>query len=362
MSKPVTSDIKYYNANSKNNNTGDCVVRSIALAYNKDYDEVLHELNAFKRKLGYTRYNQSSVFDPYIKSLGLAVSDYVRPDYFGLSDNVTELEFSEKVKSGIYLLISGKSAGSVSHMVVCINGTLYDSWHSGNQVVSRIYIVQSDEAEIDDAGNIDDYSDVIEDFALDYLNKIQKKKSPYFEFKLWDKAIARLDDYTVRLGFEIHVIDDEINDLFSEQLRGHEDDVFAAKWFVAKINPNLSYEYNLERSENKLRDQLREWVWSVRSVIEKSVSIKTMHTHPKYRGSRSELLKLPEKFRPYIILFDDRGSNEWTDRYYIEMEAFPDDPRKANDPVVYLYGESIKEIKYQLNEYAKDYSRYMFDY
>ena len=82
-----------------------------------------------------------------------------------------------------------------------------------------------------------------------------------------------------------------------------------------------------------------------------------MKTHPKFHGDKKLLLKIPEEFRNKVVAFYDRGSNNYLDRYYLEMEADLNDPRYDKENTVFCCAENLKELIYQLNAYKQDFSR-----
>lgn len=66
---PDTKTYRWHNENPSNRKTGDCVIRAIAKAVGRSWDEVLDDLVAVAHK---KRYMISSVegYDIYLKSLG----------------------------------------------------------------------------------------------------------------------------------------------------------------------------------------------------------------------------------------------------------------------------------------------------
>ena len=61
---------KVYNANPKNRRVGDCVKRSISLAFKDDYTKVAKELNELKNQLRWPIFNSPIVYHRYIKDRG----------------------------------------------------------------------------------------------------------------------------------------------------------------------------------------------------------------------------------------------------------------------------------------------------
>lgn len=110
--------------------TGDCVIRAIAVATEKDYKEVYNDIYEATRKYAETRNNKlarhlrnhpnkmspregvyKEIYRPYLESLGWKyISDRQR-----LNCN--------KFKSGTYI------CRVTRHMTVVKNGKLYDSWN-----------------------------------------------------------------------------------------------------------------------------------------------------------------------------------------------------------------------------------------
>lgn len=111
------------NPNPNNRNTGDCVVRAISIAEDKDWDDVYLDLFAegfFEKEMAETNW----LWGGYLRKLG-----YVRhgiPDT--CPDCYTIREFAEDHPHGIYIV------GTGSHVVAVINGDYYDTWDSGHKV------------------------------------------------------------------------------------------------------------------------------------------------------------------------------------------------------------------------------------
>lgn len=356
----VTSDLKYYNANSKNSRTGDCVVRSISLAFNKDYDETHRELNAWKRKLGWTKYNVAPVYEEYINDLGIQ-NNIEDLSELGLPEDTTVIEFTETMAQGTFILLVGKTHKFSDHMVAVIDGTAYDSWDCSNYLVNRVYLIKEEPSSKVEPAAIIDYIVEIKEYALNYLNTIQVSKSPYFEFYIDEVDSYKMQGQTYAIRFVCQITDESILDVVGRR-PGRRPNVWAAKSFVVKFVPTVSAEYNVDRSESKLRDQLREWAWSCRHAVEENLEYDELVTNSKFVGNKPLLLKIPNEFRSKVLELRDRGSNDNVDRYYMLMEADPADPRYDDESEVSFYAENLRELKYQLSEYSKDFSRYGFDY
>lgn len=353
LKQNVVAEFKLYNANTQNRSTSDCIIRALALAYSEDYDKVHRDLNAIKRKLGYSKYNISPVYEAYMQDQGHVTKD--TPEGLDLFPDITVGEFADSIVSGTYILVCGKTYGTVDHAVVVIDGDIYDSWHSEGEYVKYVYIIDESPRQFVTSESIKEFIQEIADYGLDYLRKSNSRKSDYLEFGL--QYVNSTGRYSEEVRYVCYA-DDKILDVIGEY-PGKSRNFIAAKSFMVKFVPTISTEMNIERSKSKLKDQIREWSWSIRNTINTQLELDKLVINSKFRGHERLLLKIPEKYRSHMLMAYDRGSNAIVDRYYFEMEPYPDDDTVDN---VDFYGESLKEIKYQLDEYDKDRSRFGRDY
>ena len=109
----------YTNPNPYGYNTGDCVVRSMAIANGLDWDTaytILSDYGYMMKKMP----NTDSVWSKVLKDFGFkrrSIPDTCPACY-------TIREFCEDHPEGIYIL------GTGSHVVAVIDGNLYDTWDS----------------------------------------------------------------------------------------------------------------------------------------------------------------------------------------------------------------------------------------
>lgn len=111
------------NPNPNNNNTGDCVIRAICIAEDKEWDDVYLELmvKGFAMK---DMIESNELWNSYLHGLGY--KRYIIPD--SCPDCYTVREFAQDHPHGIFIL------GTGSHAVTVIDGDYYDSWDSGYKV------------------------------------------------------------------------------------------------------------------------------------------------------------------------------------------------------------------------------------
>lgn len=111
------------NPNPNNNHTGDCVIRAISIAENKDWDDVYVELMV----KGYAMKDMiesNELWNSYLHKLGY--KRYIIPDT--CPDCYSVREFAMDHPEGTYIL------GTGTHAVTVIDGDYYDTWDSGHRV------------------------------------------------------------------------------------------------------------------------------------------------------------------------------------------------------------------------------------
>jgi len=106
-----------FNAHPKGIKTGDCVVRAIATASNKDYLECRRELNQAKRELGYSSYKDTKFLYDYLKDNPRLIFKPGKGE-----PRIKGSDFTELHPKGTYIL---KMAG---HITACIDGVILDTW------------------------------------------------------------------------------------------------------------------------------------------------------------------------------------------------------------------------------------------
>ncbi len=111
---------RYYQPNKKDlkDNYGDCVIRALTKAMQKDWLEVFDELQPISRELQ-VPFNCKPCYEPYILNNGF--------EYHGISNKKgtkrpTVLSFAKEHKEGVYIL------RVAHHLVTVQNGIYYDTW------------------------------------------------------------------------------------------------------------------------------------------------------------------------------------------------------------------------------------------
>lgn len=116
--------LKKYNPNPKGKAVGDCTIRALTKALDKSWDDVYVMLSVE----GYEMCDMPSsnvVWGNVLRANGYEKK--ACPECSTFSD------FAENHKDGTYILCTG------SHVACCIDGIIYDSWDSRNELVDFFY-------------------------------------------------------------------------------------------------------------------------------------------------------------------------------------------------------------------------------
>lgn len=107
----------YYNRHPKGIKTGDCVVRAISTAFDKDYMETRRELNQKKREWSFTSYKDTEFIYKYLENRPRYIFKAVKGE-----PRIKGTDFAQLHPEGTFIL---KMAG---HMSVCKDGVILDIW------------------------------------------------------------------------------------------------------------------------------------------------------------------------------------------------------------------------------------------
>lgn len=127
-----TTTFKYYNANSKNKHTTDCVVRAICTALEQSYEQTINELVALWLETGYD-IAEARCFGKYLELKG-----WIKQKQPRKVDNTkyTGKEFVKTFKGVCVANIGG------NHTVCIKDGKVFDIWDSTDGCIGNYWIKQ----------------------------------------------------------------------------------------------------------------------------------------------------------------------------------------------------------------------------
>lgn len=122
------NNYSFYNPNPQGNRVGDCVIRAIAKALNQTWEETYIELTIQGYIMG-DLLSSNAVWGAYLKTKGFK-RDIVSPD---CPDCYTINDFCKEFSEGIFVI------GTGTHAVAVVDGIIFDSWNSGEEIPIYFY-------------------------------------------------------------------------------------------------------------------------------------------------------------------------------------------------------------------------------
>lgn len=122
-----------YNPNPKGIITGDCVIRAICKALNKDWEKVYMELTV--EGLQEAMWGDTNhVWERYLREHGFTkqILPNTCPDCYTIAD------FAKDFNTGTFIIATG------SHVVTIQNGNYYDTWDSGYLIPSYFFYLKEE--------------------------------------------------------------------------------------------------------------------------------------------------------------------------------------------------------------------------
>lgn len=359
--KILAAILKRYNANTRDSNVGDCVKRSLSVAFRMDYDEVSRELNRIKRDIGANAFNNLRVVDQFLGHRNTTAWTTIQA-----GERPTVEVFADEHSIGTFLLLSGdpkesQFRGITNHMICIVDGVIYDSWDSRNEVVVRFVKVNSS-ASADNIDTLDDWIDEICRDIAEYISKLDTQCKPYLDVVPGFDSNERTDQYTYEIYFGVKVLkgtEGPQRDWDTPYYRTGEG---ISHRIVVKWNPRLNSDANLANIVKKSKQKIYDWVYMIRKDLKDHYDSLSVEPNIQYHGPKSKLMTFPEWVRPLITYYRDDGNPEYADKYDMRIEALPEDPRAKSSPEVIFVADTLKELKAYLEDYRTSYARFGYDY
>lgn len=349
VKKDITASFIYYNANSRNKFTGDCVKRAISFALGLDYDQVARELNAAKKVNNEQQFNTMRNITKYLKSKGYSQQMMNKSQTLG--------DFSAEHPEGTFICHTRSSGGHDSHLVAVQDGNIYDSWNSSDQIVQSYWIVDSTPLlDIDISELLDPLNQYLEDVITSLGKKYESFGDLYYMY-----MFERIDKTTAEAGIRFKITRDlsPIAHRWDVKFVGGYQRERYRNLIDVKINPKKPLEENLQMLLPKVKQRVYDWVYNIVKPIKDAFDSENIEVHPDFSGSKSLLMKLPQWCRNLVTTIRDDGDTNYTDRIQIWMDPLPEDPIQEE---VYFRGDTWTEIKWGIDSYKKNFSRVDYDY
>ena len=368
LQKIESAEWKNYNANTRDARVGDCVKRALTIAYSMDYDEVSKELNRIKRINGKSAYNLTSVYYKFCEARGnkfqpISVNrDRYFPD-LGSNEPIQVADVCDTLQEGTYLLeVSKKPSKYTDHLCVVVDGKLYDSWDSRKWYVDKWSIVTTVTTDVFDI-RWQDISDIIDEYLLTYLNKLESKYSDYsVSFQLGNPEHVNRYTYELVCFLRFAEFPPQSSKYHRCKTWGHR--------VTVKLNPRMNEDTNCSILQKKISQKIYDWVYNVIKDVKDAKATEEFDWSDSQLGhyhssdDKKLIMNLPEWCRKYIKYVEyDPNLTFQNDKYEVTMKALPDDPYadKRGDSV-YFYADTLTELKRDLEYYRTDYARFNYEY
>ena len=348
-----SSKYTYYNANNRGSNVGDCVKRSISLAFDMPYTQVSRELNELAKGSLY-EYNQSQVYSKFILAHGGSSLMYV-------GEYITVEEFADTIGAqGCYLLEVSKGRGY--HMVCVIDGTVYDSWNCLEYNVDGYYEVKNVSHAFT---NIEDEIDSLAESGQLLARKLVAKYMDKYNLYKHGQVLWREPEAD---GYSIHY-----HGVFKYNITSplYEKGPTYIK-FTVTFTPTTDLASAKKKLKDTIQTRLYDRFYALHKVITETVEAYKEFNESGYKKpSRLYITNrieerfyngLPNWVKPFITYLDIQSPGDYDNSYEVRIRPLKGDPRFAYGEDVQFYGYDAKDIKEELARYREDFSRVDYDY
>lgn len=362
----LASQYEYYNANDKGKSTGDCVKRSISLAFNKPYRQVsrdlVHEAQRLNQEAKEKRqYNKHYVFNSRLVEnnviKGYGGSDFIRWDLEKDGPYITVSEFAD-ANNGSYVVSCAKDTKNEysTHAVAVINNTIYDSWDSTNWYVKAYYIANGTVTGTD----IKDHFADLATYAQDKIHEVSEKW-----IRKWDMPGALYTDgsfstkgYSMKFNalYTFRYEPDHLN-----FLKPYDESV------VFSFTPNETMESAKQKIDDIVKDKYHRDLYGIRKDINEKLEAKQLAEEAGLDPNNPNNLyiidgreerfynSLPTWVKPFITYMEVSNPGQWSDSYKLKIKPLPRDPRKSDHPTITFENYNAAPIKDMLDRYKKNY-------
>lgn len=352
------AEIRAYNANARGKNVGDCVKRSMSLAFNISYREIEKLLNqALKLSHRYDSWKYPDVFNKVIYPL--------TPNRWQSVDRITVNDFADEHNVGTYLILCGNPRKDYSdHMVCIIDGTIWDSWDSREDVVYQSLVVKEDsDTSISNILDIDSLMTLAQSTLSNMMHKAftsAKEDTSYIEYAdLID--IRKMNNY--RFDAKLKVKFEGYND-YSKSATSESKFVEIPFVFSPKTNQEEAVKIVEETCRTVGYRKIRELKLYVKGQREKLELSKNSDVYiPKYmNGAEKSLYNwLPTEIKQHLKELHIYRPGEYSNSVEVHISPLEWDDRSISGRVNFESYE-ISDVKDMIKRYINNHEIPFVDY
>lgn len=362
MPLKLIEEFIYYNANDRGKYVGDCVKRALSLAFDIPYNEVQKELNKIAKEVNSNsyfqyKYNHMPIFKRFVETRGKEFEEYFNKQ--------TLEEFANEHPDGSYVLLTGDPQkgveGKSTHMVAVVDGDIYDSWNSSDQLVKYICTVQGERQNRKQGLTFEDLEKIRKEIDVKGQELITNIIESSRLYKNSDNIIYKVSSTCERVEGDIK---------FMIRFDIKDSDYLKVYTIACTTNPTHSAEQNINDALAKVQAKTKQCIYNFSQTLKKLFSNSVdddvdTHYNPRYSDERKVFNSLPMWARKRIKDIDVSWSyyDARSKSYEITMVVLPDDPRaESPDDILYIKGDNMKELLDNIEEYRDGYRRLGYDY
>ena len=361
-----SATLEKYNANNRGKNVGDCVKRSMSLAFDLSYTEISKLLNAKMKELRKHAWNTKTVFETVAKELG--GTSFIKND----DPTLTVEEFADNIAdpNRVYLLLVGKKYGQTSHLVCIRNKTIWDSWDCREYIVTSVSTVGEHVRQKEFTDIKEHLIELQDDYAhpilFDEMEKFMHKRMMEGEVTYSHSIKA----YTINTKWVLKMEPDEIISKqriynFSISLPFEPTmTVEDAIKFIQTTGKTRMYDrmYAIYNEEKKLVEAAKIQQKMSENAEQKSKYFETFMTDQERRFYNS----LPGWAKAIIYRLRVDRPGQYFNSYEIDINKLPGDNLHPGKEQFTLEGYTADEVKGKLDHYKRTYEidgmDYYYDY
>lgn len=371
MKKYVKSaEYKYYNANSRGSNVGDCVKRSISLAFDIPYAQVTKDINrVLKDYKDETHrwdaaWNQTSVWKRLVK-------EYGGSNLIDVPEHPTQDEFAD-THDGTYIVLSGKFSQngnrSQGHACCIIDHVIYDSWNSKNHRVYGYFKISDTGQHRAESGIQNRFADLGAE-AYSMMDTLCRK---YIEKYNLNGACPEIGTDITKKGFAFKCHG------WLAFSRTVPESKYIEPYdlsFVVVLTPTTTYEEAQEIVKKTVYQKIYDKFYYIRKDIESKREAYELaqaagregrdpHDYMYMDGRESRFLKsLPAWVSRFITYISIQSPNQYSDSVQVWIRPLPGDPRGTSDGnQIRFEAYNTVDMRDMLERYKKDFERPWDDY